>query len=60
MKSSAVYAYHLARMWPERNSERVHVFADGSQPWHFYDRDARRASIRQNLRAQRSFRSRGD
>ena len=55
VKSSDVYAYHFARMWADRNSDRVHVFATGHQ----YDRAARREALRQNVGAQRRYRQRG-
>jgi len=46
----AIDRSHFARMWAERNCDRVHVFGDG----HVYDRAARRADIRTNIRVQRS------
>ena len=52
-EDQAVYARAFQRMWPERNSERVHVFANG----HVYDRAERRKAIRQNVGCQRRFRS---
>lgn len=42
----------LERMWPGRHCERVHVFANG----HVFGMAARRSSIRDNLRGQRSTR----
>jgi len=51
-QDQAVYAAAFRRMWPERNSERIHVFANG----HEYNRAERRKSLRMNIGCQRRFR----
>ncbi len=45
--------FHFARVWADRHDEHVHVFADGT----VFDRAARRATVRANIRAQRSHRA---
>lgn len=49
-----VYAVAFRRMWPERNSERIHIFANG----HVHDKAERRKAIRMNIGCQRRFRDR--
>jgi len=53
VRDLAIDRDHFARLWPERNCERVHVFGDGT----VYDRAARRATIRDNIGVQRSARA---
>lgn len=51
-----VYAVAFRRMWPERNSERIHIFANG----HVHDKAERRKAIRMNIGCQRRFRDRAE
>lgn len=46
MTVTPVAHYHFPRLWAERHDESVHVFSDGSKPWHTCDNASRRASLR--------------
>lgn len=53
MAEMNAYQAAFKRMWPERNDERIVIFANG----HEYDKAERRKAIRMNVGCQRRMKN---